>query len=595
MNGSFATLGLLVVAGLLTGVYAEDAAPLGALARMPVKEVTVFKDGHAFLLHQGKMPTDAAGNVVLDCLPAPVLGTFWPYSSEKGATLSAVVAGQRRVLVQRTALTIQELIEGNVGASVTVTETPAGRETETLRYAAVILGVTTRSSEEREATSPPPASNLLPEKGSVVLLKTAEGTKAVNVARIQDITFTKEPPKPLAASEEFRNVLTMKLDWNGGKAKKDADVGLLYVQRGIRWIPNYKVTIDGAGKAVVRLQATLLNELADLDDVTCHLVIGVPTFQFKDMVDPISLQNAVAQLSQYFRESDPTAGQYQMLSNAMMTQSARMGEYRRPSAQPPAGDLGPDVGGSDQAEDLFIFTVRRVTLRKGQRMVLPVAEFTVPYADVYTLDLPVAPPTEVWRNFNTQQQSELARLLNAPKVMHKLRIENKSTFPITTAPAMIVRDERVLAQGMATYTAIGGTMDLPLTAAVNVQVKKTERETKRTPNAMVWQGDSFARADLSGTVSLTNYRKQAVDVEVVRHVLGASDNASDGGKMESINAYEDDSFLPSGDGRSYSWWGWYSWPHWWHRVNGVGRVTWKLTLDPGKKTDLTYDWHYFWR
>ena len=46
---------------------------------MPVKEVTVFKDGHAFVLHEGAMPTDAAGNVLMDYLPSPVLGTFWPY------------------------------------------------------------------------------------------------------------------------------------------------------------------------------------------------------------------------------------------------------------------------------------------------------------------------------------------------------------------------------------------------------------------------------------------------------------------------------------------------------------------------------------
>jgi hypothetical protein len=593
MNGSIVTV-VSMILGLTVCVGAEEAAPLGALARMPVKEVTVFKDGHAFLLHQGRMPTDPAGNVLLDYLPAPVLGTFWPYSSEKGVVLSAVVAGQRRVLVQRTALTIQELIEGNAGATVMVTESPAGRETDSLRYQATILGVTTRSSEEREATAPPPAPNLLPEKGNVVMLKTADGTKAVNMGRILDVTFTKEPPKSLATSEEFRNLLTMKLDWNGAKPKKDADIGLMYVQRGIRWIPHYKVTIDGAGKAVVKLQATLLNELTDLNDVTCHLVIGVPTFKFKDMVDPISLQQALAQLSQYFRESDPSAGQYQMLSNAMMTQSARMGEYRQSSAQPPSADLGPDVGGADQSEDLFLFTVKHVSLRKGQRMVLPVAEFTVPYTDVYTLDLPVAPPTEAWRNFNSQQQSELARLLNAPKVMHKLRIENKSKYPLTTAPAMIVRDDRVLAQGMTTYTAVGGNLDLPLTAAVDIQVKKSERETKRTPNAMTWNGDRFARADLAGTIALTNYRKEPVTLEVVRHVLGEADAASSDGKVESINAYEDDSFMPSGDGRS-SWWNWHSWPYWWHRVNSVGRITWKLTLDPGKKTELTYDWHYFWQ
>ena len=50
-------------------VWAEPAVPLYALENMPVKEITVFKDGHALVLHNGKMPTDESGNVVMDYLP----------------------------------------------------------------------------------------------------------------------------------------------------------------------------------------------------------------------------------------------------------------------------------------------------------------------------------------------------------------------------------------------------------------------------------------------------------------------------------------------------------------------------------------------
>ena len=270
-----------LVIGAVTLVRAEEESPaLSALTRMPVKEVTVFKDGHAFVLHQGKLPTDADGNVSMDYLPAPVLGTFWPYTAAKNAKLTAAVAGQRRVTVERTPLSLRELIEANVGAAVVITEAPTGRETAPLSYPATITGVTQRSVKELEATALPNAGELLPQKGNVVLLKTTEGTKAVNVERILDVTF-KEPPKTGWGSVEFRNLLTLKLDWGGRKPEPMVDMGLMYVQRGIRWIPNYKVTIDGAGKATVKLQATLLNELTDLEDVTCNLVIGVPTFQPK--------------------------------------------------------------------------------------------------------------------------------------------------------------------------------------------------------------------------------------------------------------------------------------------------------------------------
>src|SRR4051812_20109935 len=173
-------------------LLAEPATPLTALTRMPVKEITVFKDGHAFLLHSGKMPVDAAGNVLLDALPQPVLGTFWPYSSDKNAKLTSVTASIHKVKLERTALSIRELIEGNVGTAVQITEqvAAAGKEPQTVSYAATIESVPTQSGEELEATSVPDLGEKLPNRGEVVLLKTDAGTRAVNFDRIIDVTFT---------------------------------------------------------------------------------------------------------------------------------------------------------------------------------------------------------------------------------------------------------------------------------------------------------------------------------------------------------------------------------------------------------------------
>ena len=93
----------------------------------------------------------------------------------------------------------------------------------------------------------------------------------------------------------------------------------MYLQRGLRWIPGYKVALDGKGNAVIKLEATLINELADMEDVTAQLVVGVPTFAFKDLIDPISLQQVMARLSPYFDQNAISASR---LSNALMSQTA---------------------------------------------------------------------------------------------------------------------------------------------------------------------------------------------------------------------------------------------------------------------------------
>src|SRR5258708_17699779 len=101
----------------------------------------------------------------------------------------------------------------------------------------------------------------------------------------------------------------------------------------------------------------------------------------------------------------------------MMAQVARggeMGGHAGGIAQPRA-DLGPDIGGGEKSEDLFLFTVKNVTLKKGQRMVLPVSQFKLDCKDAFVLNIPYAPPPELRRSSNDAQVAELLKLMNAPK------------------------------------------------------------------------------------------------------------------------------------------------------------------------------------
>ncbi len=573
---------ILAVAALLCPrIEAAVNVPEAAIANMPVREVTVFKDGHVFVLHEGPVPTDARGDVVLDYLPTPILGTFWAYSGDSRAKLAGVVSARRVVSVDRTALSIRELIEANAGAKARITEADLSP------YECTILGIPTRSSEELARTSPPGTPERLPQRGDIVMLRFPGGVKAVPIDRIREIVFIDEP-SPTVAQEEFRNIMTLRLDWGKRKPEAEANVGMVYVQRGIRWIPNYRIDIDGKGNAVVKLQATLINELADVEDVKAHLVIGVPRFVFHETPDPISLQETVARLSSVFREDSRTAFSF---DNSIMTQVA---------AEPRGGasrggdviDLGPEVGESGKREDLYIFTLEHVTLKKGQRMVVPVAEYKLKYRDVFVLDLPFGPPPEVLHRFDDEKQAELARLLGAPRVMHKIRLENKAECPLTTAPVLLLESGRIIAQSMMTYTPVGASVDLELTTAVDISVKKLDKETGRTPEAVKWDDRTYERIQLSGSIHLTNHRTEPVYLEVRRSILGNLDSASHDGLIEQLGRHEGGWMTTDG---FPVWWRWYNWPSWWYHFNGIGRITWELELKPKETVELQYEWHYFWR
>ncbi len=565
----------------LLGLIAWATICSAAADDLPIREITVFKDGHAFVLHQGVVAIDQHGEAVLDHLPAPVIGTFWAYSGDPKTRLDSVVAGRRLVSVTRTPLTRQELLEANVGARVLVSEH------DQQEYQAKILGVPVRAGSELGPASDGANSRLrLPERGQLVQLEIAEGVKFIAIDRITGLTFL-DPPQGKLLREEIRGGLRLRFDWGGKPARSTTEAGMVYLLRGVRWIPGYRVSIDGAGSARLRLQATLVNELADLKGVTAHLVVGVPSFAFADTPDPISMQETVARLSSTFERESQTAYAF---SNAIMTQQIALpGTARQAEGERPSIDLGPDIATAGKHEDLFVFTIDRITLNKGERMVVPVAELTLPYQDVFKLELPYGPPLEVGTRLNNDQQTKLARLFQTPKVKHNLRLHNTSGQPLTTGPALILKDGRLLAQGMITYTATGATSDLEVTAAVDISARRSDREVERTADAYRWSGSSFDRIDLEGTLLLVNHHAKTVSLEVQRWVLGHIDGADRQGTIEQ-GSLADGGWLAV---RPW-WWSWYSWPHWWYRMNPTGLVEWKLKLEPEQQVELTYLWHYFW-
>ena len=577
------TLGVLVLRPALAQNTAAPAT--GRLSQLPVREVTVFKDGHAFVLHEGTLPVDAGGQVVLDNLPTPVVGTFWPY--QVNGKLRGVVASREAITTTRPALSVYELLKANIGADVTIIETPERR------FDAKILDVPQPPPSEVPLSEPQPDRYgrlpviPVPAQPEVILLQTNEGVLARSLASITQVIF-KNPPRQTAAIPEFRNLLRLQLDGPARPQGERVEVGMVYLQKGLRWIPGYRLALDGKGHAGLKMQATLVNELVDVNDATVNLVIGVPSFAFKDTVDPLALQNTFARLSPLFDPATRSAGAF---SNAIQAQAASPSYARlNDDAGGQAGNAaGITEGGGN--EDFFVFTVKNLSLRKGERRAFPLAQYDLRYEDVYVLEGPAKPPVEVYRSLNDEQQTAITRALSAPSVMHKIRLMNTGTQPLTTAPTLIESEGRLLAQTLMTYTASGGRSDLDLAPAVDVTVKRRETEGNRTPNALKWRGNDYARVDVGGRLLVTSYRPTPITMELTQQFIGTVDTAGQKGIIRKLGLGDDE-----GDTAGVNlppWWNYNSGD--WRALNGLSAVKWMVTIPAKGSLEIPYSYHYFWR
>ncbi len=565
-----------------------------------VSEVTVFKDGHALVLRSGRgVPVN--GELVTTAVPEPVLGTFFALVEKDGPQISSVSVGWRDFEEQVPCTTMAEILRANTGKTVLLKE-----KNGEVRGTLLSVGEREDASESR---GPQPgvapyydryrgiyvqpaivrSLNNSRVTADFVAVRGTEGTSFVKLANVESFRISGGPVMRRTRRGR-RRTLTVRFDRD--TKGKPVRVSFVSLERGIRWIPEYRIeTMPGEKKARVRLQATVINDILDLEGVRANFVVGVPNFPLAGRLSPLALADAPRQLSTYFsapRSGSPGGG-YNQFSNAIMTQ---VRTAPRTGTAPGGNPLPESVMGAGKATDsgdLYVYHVERLQLAKGARSCLNLWDEQLPCSSVYDWKVEAPAPGYIWRHFDNSRRRELEARLAEPKVMHALRLHNTTDRPLTTGPALIFRKGQVLGQEIVTYTAPGGSVDVPITVAVNVNSSVTDEEVKVTRNAVTISGDAYSRADCRSRLRLVNGGKKRISVSVSRPVPGIVDSASDEGRHRRL----------AGGATSVSyhwpWYGYWSWPYWWWRANSVSRVSWDVELKPGETKEVTVDWHYFFR
>jgi len=241
--------------------------------------------------------------------------------------------------------------------------------------------------------------------------------------------------------------------------------------------------ILGNQKAKLSLKGNLVNDLEDLNDVEVNFVVGVPSFKYRNVQDPVAswmhfqgLLNAINQAenrqqTDYIVRFDPETYEEQIV----------------------AKNSTADVEGL-RNEDLFFYQKKKLSLEKDSRVLINLFEAEIEYKDVYTV---VLKRNEESRNRYGNNSKEGKRNI----VWHSLIFDNKTNYPLTAGSVFFLKKEGdsnlPISQNEIEHTPSKATVDVKMAVATDIVVMDADKEIKRDENARM-------KSDLGWeTISLT--------------------------------------------------------------------------------------------
>ena len=490
-----------------------------------IKRVAVFKNGYAFTYREGEARANANWIYTTD-MPVGVLGTVWGYSTTANVRVDQLLASEFLSSINSERVEdIAEFLLANEGKRIRFVDgynvTYEGVYEILSRHRGFEAGLRTHDAYR---------SNY--DLNAITLsLKTESGMMLVPANSVRKIEVLDASPNLLKPKKEKQVRLGIKT--NGAKDGQPVNVGIAALERGIRWIPAYRVEVKGdpIKEAKLELEANVVNDLADLKNTEINFVVGVPHFLFQDTASPLSISTAFAGVSSNFSNKDDRSRSY---SNAIQSQvsGATMDGVT-------TDDVSPTIEGEERstsfsAEQLFLYQTNVLALKKGERATTRLFSLTVPCSEVFEWTINDVSDVQQ-RYLNPGNYSQPINSLQdlTTKIWYALKLKNTTGMPWTTAPAISFRDWKPLGQDLLKFTGIGGEEVLRVTPATEVLGSHSLEEKSRIKERLRLNGYDvdFDLVTVEGTVKLRNVKKQPVELVLTRNLVGQVETASDGGTI----------------------------------------------------------------
>lgn len=545
---------IMAAAILASGAARAEETPL---IETRVACVAMFKNGYAFIEREAELPAGTK-TFTIAAPPEATLGSLW-FGSAKGARVASLRSVERAEETRTDILNLAALIRANPGAHAKIRAggeifegelwIPAPPEADDLPDPMSPAAI--RYSNSHLTNRP---SIVRPSVASYCVLRTGDGSSvALDLSDIKRIEFLGDYVNA-ETTKKAETVIECKLAEPAGKGEK---ILIHYLASGMSWLPAYEIGLVSGDKARLRWQATLINDIEDLDNVEVRCIVGYPNFQYKYLSDPLSSgQNLADFLRELFKGERSSSSRY---DNGSIAQQAlfshNIAEFA-PSA--PAMPEVPEDG--DWNEDLFYLPPITVTMKRGDRATFMLAEEDVEYRHLYTWNVSDTIPVNDRGYYDNNGNSHAEK----PAIWHEIELINQGKRPWTTGPAMVVRDAMPLSQDTLNYTSSGGRTTVRITRATDVSGQAREYEKNRQAGAKRIYGSQYDLVNVRGELSLRNNRREPVEVRVTKTTTGTISSSEPGAKVE-VRA---EGLRP---------------------VNQISTLIWNVDLEPGDETKLIYN------
>ena len=454
---------------------------LQAQTLLPVKRVSIYKNGTAMVTKEGTLPV--VNDTVKLTVPNAILGTYW-LSTAKENLIKDITYKNRKVSSSANEGDVRELLKSNIGKAATLSISTEKEKVAT--YSGTIQAVFDLAN----------------------MVKLQEGTKSrlISLHNIVDVAidnmndkFTRDSSVRLALIKTNKSVSELQLSETS-------------LQPSIAWIPSYYLSLKDNNSARLEMKSLVENYSPEnFENTNVELIVGMPQLSAGNMMDPAATNGMSGQVG-----GVTYAPQQAMYKNSASFEDRMMVERSVADNYATTFNTSTETG-----DDLFIYKLGAISLYKNTKASFPVFAQNISFKDLHECEI---------QDFTNFEYSKFIQPNDNPHdVFHSIEFTNTTEYPFTSGAIFVTdKDGRFTAQDNLKYVPKNGKGIVRLAKDINVSVKNSEEEIERNENVKKINKTYLNKVKIRGTVTVNNYDEKNMTITIKKRVNGSVVTSGDG-------------------------------------------------------------------